>query len=787
MRRASPDVEHSPEADVLASPERLRALEATGLLDLPADPALDRLAKIAGRLVGSRVALVSLVGTDTQHFAGQHGLGAPLEALRRTPLAHSFCRRVVRSGRPLIVEDARDDARVRDIPGFSGLDVVAYLGVPLVARDGQVLGALCAVEPQPRAWSGDDVEAMELLARSVTTEIDTRLQLRTLERLEAREAFLLDLAQEMVELEADPDALLGRATAMVADRTQARSVHLAVADPHEGTLRLQPGGAMAPDAARDAAADIPGRGRCFDETGVVRDEEATHLIVPLQHGRAPGSFLIAACDRGRRWSEHERSLCRAAGEMIWQRFETARFARRLRESESRLRRVLDNLFAFVGVLAPDGRLLEANRAPLDALGVTLEEVRGAPFWTCGWWTHDATLQAAVREATARAARGETRRFDAEIRTAGDGRMTIDFQIAPLRDAEGCITHLIPSGVDITDRKIGEQKLRASEERMRVATAAARFGTFTTDLETGENHWSAEAKALIGLDADEPTPVERIVALIHPDDRARVTEAMARAFMADGSGEFEQEHRFVHADGHTVWVLARAKTLVEGEGARRRAVAAVGALVDLTERREAEERQRLLMREVDHRAKNALAVVQSVVRLTRADDPALYVSTIEGRIGAVARAHTLLAENRWRDVDLRRLLTQELRARDGDALHLDGAAVAIAADAAQPLALALHELATNAARHGALSSPRGRLIVVWSVEPRGDLRLTWTEEGGPPVVAPDHRRFGTRLIEATVATQLGGRFDAEWREMGLVVRIVLPASRLATRSRSAGAG
>ena len=121
-----------------------------------------------------------------------------------------------------------------------------------------------------------------------------------------------------------------------------------------------------------------------------------------------------------------------------------------------LRRVLDNLFAFVGVLAPDGRLLDANRAPLEAAGITLQEVRGRPFWEAYWWSHDLAVQARVREACRRAAAGETSRYDLEVRMAGDSRMAIDFQVAPLRDAAGRVTHLIPSAVDITERKRAEE-------------------------------------------------------------------------------------------------------------------------------------------------------------------------------------------------------------------------------------------------------------------------------------------------------------------------------------------
>jgi two-component sensor histidine kinase len=177
----------------------------------------------------------------------------------------------------------------------------------------------------------------------------------------------------------------------------------------------------------------------------------------------------------------------------------------------------------------------------------------------------------------------------------------------------------------------------------------------------------------------------------------------------------------------------------GSGA---ALSIAGVARDDTERREAEARRDLLAREVDHRAKNALAVVQSVLRLTKADDPRGYARAVEGRIAALARAHNLLARNTWAGAGLRAILAQELApylaggddgATPSGRARLDGRPVTLAPGAAQPVSMALHELATNAAKHGALSVPDGRVAVVWWVEPAGGaLRLRWTERGGPEV-------------------------------------------------------
>lgn len=185
-------------------------------------------------------------------------------------------------------------------------------------------------------------------------------------------------------------------------------------------------------------------------------------------------------------------------------------------------------------------------------------------------------------------------------------------------------------------------------------------------------------------------------------------------------------------------------------------------------RQTAEHQALLMREVDHRAKNALTVVQTIIRLTSAERPADFVDAVDGRIAALARAHTLLAKSRWRGADLSTLIGEELMPY-GDAearIALDGPPVTLQADAVQSIGLLFHELATNAAKHGALSSPAGRITVVWQIGPAGDLEVTWGEEGGPPISGPPGRQgFGSTIL-AAAATQVGGSAVQEWEPAGL---------------------
>jgi two-component sensor histidine kinase/DNA-binding response OmpR family regulator len=315
------------------------------------------------------------------------------------------------------------------------------------------------------------------------------------------------------------------------------------------------------------------------------------------------------------------------------------------------------------------------------------------------------------------------------------------------------------------------RLMESERRRTQALAAGRMGSWEWDTTTGTCVLDEGQYRIAGVDPKTfKATIENIQSLIHPDDWARLQELGEQVTLGE-TGSFQTEFRVVRPSGELCWCIGTAARSYTND----KTIRVSGVTIDITERKEAEERQAILAREVDHRARNALAVVQSIVRLTHANSTENYKAAVEGRLGALARAHGLLSEFRWQGADLKRLIEDELapyRTADADKIIAVGPDVILQPASAQTLALAIHELATNAAKYGALSSSAGQIRLKWDLNHSG-LRLEWTESGGPRVAPPTARGYGTRVVTASVEGQLDGRAVFEWRSEGLRCTMSIP--------------
>ena len=257
------------------------------------------------------------------------------------------------------------------------------------------------------------------------------------------------------------------------------------------------------------------------------------------------------------------------------------------------------------------------------------------------------------------------------------------------------------------------RLLESEQRRSLAIAAGKMGSWDWDWVNGDWMWDEGQYQILGVDPGsfELTPAN-IQALLHPDDVPTNCTRRGRV-SPEASKSYEAEFRIIRPDGEVRWCAGTAAASTDKDG---RVIRVSGVTVDITERKQAEERQNLLAREVDHRAKNALALAQSIVRLTRGENVKSYIRSVEGRITALARVHTVLSLSSWQGAEIGKLIDEELAPYStGDQIALRGAEVQLQPATAQTVALALHELVTNSAKYGALSTLTGRLSVSWEIE------------------------------------------------------------------------
>jgi PAS domain S-box-containing protein len=309
-------------------------------------------------------------------------------------------------------------------------------------------------------------------------------------------------------------------------------------------------------------------------------------------------------------------------------------------------------------------------------------------------------------------------------------------------------------------------LQQSEERLRLASEAARLGTFEYD-QTGQHlQWSPNIAEVLHVAVPEQQQFDAFIGLVHAEDREAVRSYFRAANFADTTAELEFR---VNGTRGLAWVLARARAFMVGDSGTARVL---GTLLDITERKSADSHQQLLMAELDHRVKNILANVAAIARLSSSNAGSIdaFVSALDGRIHAMSAAHDLLRQSSWTGVDLHELVASALKpfsSRADNDIAIEGDRVRLTSKFAQSMALVLHELATNAVKHGALSKLGGSVSVGWSRTAETDgnkIHFTWTEHGGPPCSQPIRNGFGLTVIRSA-ASECGGQADMKLKPEG----------------------
>jgi PAS domain S-box-containing protein len=324
---------------------------------------------------------------------------------------------------------------------------------------------------------------------------------------------------------------------------------------------------------------------------------------------------------------------------------------------------------------------------------------------------------------------------------------------------------------------GERELRQMLERQKrtfdLAMMASQMGTWRYTLADNICIYDENAQRLYGLtEAHFLHSEEGVKSKFHPDDLERMWSRVSKALDPGSDGRYDAEYRVKQLDGSWRWVSAWGLVEFEGDGADRKPVAIAGASRDITERKQAEELQRLLLNELNHRIKNTLTTIQAITALTlraACDLPSASVA-LERRIHSMAQAHDLLTSRTWTGANLTDVVMRALDAFTPTQVKMSGPAIDVSPKHALALSLALHELATNATKYGALSSPEGRVTVQWGVQ-ESMLHLDWQESGGPPVEPPTQNGLGTRLLEELVVRDLAGDTKLTYDASGVRCRII----------------
>ena len=454
----------------------------------------------------------------------------------------------------------------------------------------------------------------------------------------------------------------------------------------------------------------------------------------------------------------------------------------LSASARRLRVVYDGTSEYMWLLAPGGILIEANRSALEGAGGELASVAGTRFSQTPWFALTPGAREAVDTAVAAAATGERQRFEMTVATVTGEPKTIDISFRPLHDDAGNLVLIFASALDITARVAAEQAVRGSERRFREMIDELPAAVFTTDSEGLLTHYNPACLAISGrtpvLGGDRWCIAFR---LYRPDGTPMSHEDSPMAIAMRSQKSLRGEEIIVeHPDGKRIFVTSHPTILRDEAG---RIVSGLDILVDITDRRRYEEHVRMLLDEVDHRSKNILSVVQAIARQTVIADPGTFVARFSERIQNLAASHDLVVKNRWQAISIFDLLhTQVGHFKDllGDRIMLEGPPFSLTVAATQTLGIIVHELATNAAKYGALSISSGRVEIGWQArhDPGDDVfTMSWVESGGPEVNPPHGKGFGSVVIKEMAESSLDGEVDLEFLPAGLRWRLRCPARKV----------
>ncbi|MEK0084454.1 PAS domain-containing protein [Benzoatithermus flavus] len=716
-----------------------------------------RFARLARRLLRARAVAVCRPNGSRVAIAAADDMPAADPAL-----VDRLVKRALLERGPVALATLPEAPAAQAVDGSGGC---ACLAVPLPVDAGDMPLVLCAFDDGAAGWSEEDLAAVADLAEAAAAE--TALHHERTARRQAET--MLAHEQERASL------------ALAAG-------NMAVWETEIGTDRL-----IRPEAFTELLRLPPGRfeGSIHELIAFVLEEDRPALIEQREAmlaGEIPGieaEFRVRCADGAIRWFRVKARVRRDGAGAPSSTLGVAMDVTALKEAESALRASEERhrlaLAAMHGIVyehdLASGRLsLSGEIATLLGLPEDLHEV-DARWWMERVHPDDrAHLSCTLEEMSASC--GSTS-FSLEYRMRHQsGRwLHVRDRAFVMRDDAGRSVRLAGIVSDITESVLALEALRQNEQRLRLALASAPVALFEQDRDL-RYRWTHNPN----LPMHPAEMLGRTDAELFGPEVAAPLEAFKRRVLA-GSTE-TAEVTLALPEGTRILEL-HAEPRHDTAG---RVIGLTGAAIDITERKLAEEQREILLRELNHRVKNLLAVVQAIAHQTaaRSETVPTFLQAFNGRLGALAAAQGKLTAHGWRGVDLRELVHQTLEPldlADGRRVRTQVESLPVAARAAQSLALALYELATNASKYGALSVPEGGVELTASVTAtpgQPALEIRWREWGGPPVGPPTRQGFGTRLLTRMIARQHHGQVHLDWDPAGLVCRLVLPLDRVLDR-------
>jgi PAS domain S-box-containing protein len=372
------------------------------------------------------------------------------------------------------------------------------------------------------------------------------------------------------------------------------------------------------------------------------------------------------------------------------------------------------------------------------------------------------------------------KFESSRRRKDGSVFDAALSLSPMRNSDGEVIGVSAIARDMTERNQRERSLRESQRRLNAVLNNATVAIFLMDERQHCVYMNAAAERLTGYSLPDTLgrPLHDVIHHTRPDGSHFPLEECAIDRALPEEHQMQGEEVFVHKDG-SFYPVAFTASPIQDEGSRP-----IGTIIevrDIRAEKQAQEHQRVLINELNHRVKNTLATVQSIAAQTLRNAPNTQEAkeALEGRLFALSRTHDVLTRESWEGADLHDIAAQAVEpysTQGEDRLHLNGPHVRLPPRMALALAMAFQELATNAVKYGALSVPGGEIRITWTVDPLGsdkDLHLRWEERDGPPVEPPARRGFGTRLIERSLAQDLGGDVRIEFAPNGVVCTVAAP--------------